>query len=58
MSNLEVIKPEGEQPQPRTWKEDMEAHNADYSRPTDKRFINGHSIEHLQSLKHDQAGKR
>lgn len=38
MNNLEVTKPIGEQPQPRTWLEDIESHNADYSRPEDKRL--------------------
>ena len=38
MSNIEVIKPEGEQSQPHTWQEDIESHNADYSRPEDKRL--------------------
>ncbi|MFV9235308.1 hypothetical protein [Citrobacter freundii] len=41
MSNIEVIKPEGEQSQPRTWQEDIESHNADYSRPEDKRLSSG-----------------
>ncbi|MFN1150082.1 hypothetical protein [Serratia liquefaciens] len=38
MSNLEAIKPEGEQQQPRSWQEDIVVHNADYSRPDDKRL--------------------